>query len=87
MSHKIEVSVDLKVVANLAFWIEKDRWEAMSEEEQQNEILRQIETVNEELSRDVIHFDTANISAVIMGPDGKEYPFEPGMIQLYDPEA
>ena len=82
----IEISIPVKIEGAIHFWIERDEWEAMSDEQRK-------ETLDDHVTAAAIHCDddcirvTADttISASITDPQRGEADLS--QVEIYDPEA
>lgn len=84
--HDVEISIPIEFSASLAFWINKDEWAAMTDEQKKSAILDRVESVVYEMQCDVLRFNRATVSAEILKP-GEVEEIDLATINTYDPKA
>lgn len=84
-SGQIEISQTVHIEAAIHFRVERDEWEAMTDDQRREAIGRQIDSAAIRASNDCFDYPDGTISASIFGPENKDINLDE--IEIYDPEA
>lgn len=84
MSDRIEISLDVDILAGIAFWVDRDLWNLMTNEEKRARIGSVIDSIAAQLVNDRIEFEAGSLSAEIIGPDNDKIVL--GQVRAYDPD-
>lgn len=84
MNDEIEISYDVQVSANIAFWVSRDAWGTMTDEQKRLEIVNRGERAAMNFANDVVRLDDVNIAISIHGPC-EEADIDLSLARVYDP--
>ena len=81
----IEISVSVQIEAGIHFWVDRDEWNSMSDDEKLAAIGEQIDAASIRANNDCFDYPSGTISANIYGPDNDKINL--AEIDIYDPVA
>ena len=87
---RIEISLDIKLSAGVGFWVERDEWGAMSDEQRASYTEARLDDVAAMFNRDVIGVPSAAgdrmyLAASLVGPSRDELLEGAAAYSIYDP--
>lgn len=82
---RIEISQNVTIEASIHFWIDREEWEAMTDDQKREYIGDKIDSAAIRCSNDTIVIDgSVNMSASVSGPDNAAIDL--AAVSIYDPE-